>query len=571
MKMKTGAETAKAEGNGNAKPIEISALMQMVNETRNAIEQFKAENPGVDVDAILSAQNELLPTMRWLTSSEVGKFVAYAKEQGTKMPFGSMETGILAAGRKDMQNGLAEIADALKFEKPICPENDEGMENRGRSKKKIITSVGEIEIHPVRFGSAGDNGHSAYPLLDFIGLIDHEETLGDGSAETHTIKCTRNAAASIALACSESAYEQASLMLSRLAGLDLTAMTEHRATCSVGSEFVKDVPSEPEPAKIDEMKEKIGGNILEDRIDKLNDSKDKDEIIKQALKDGPDGVLRKDYDGPTMKVMYILGDGTGVPGRHCELAGVKGKQPDGSAKTFEAKIGAVFTVEYTAEGKPLLTESGDIYRDKNISYMGTIRKVEDFGPMLYQHAVENGLEDADAVVFLGDGARWLWGIQQKYFPYALPGIDLYHSLERMNAMIDLLHFKWRNILKKKQAFKDKCDSLLRSGKVKDLLDLIKKTPCKKGKEKKLEDAMGYFSSNMDRMDYGAFSACGIFVGSGVIEAGCKVIVGNRMKNAGMHWTKDNADKMINLRCAIRNGEFFDSYLHEHTLSGKSAA
>ena len=136
MEKKTSAKTAKAEGNGSVKPIDISAIMQMVNETRSAIEQYKAENPGVDVDAILSTQNELLPTLRLLSSSEIGKFVAYAKGQGTKMPFGSMEAGILAAGRKDMQNGLAEIADALKFEKPICPESDEGMDNRGRSKKK---------------------------------------------------------------------------------------------------------------------------------------------------------------------------------------------------------------------------------------------------------------------------------------------------------------------------------------------------------------------------------------------------------------------------------------------------
>jgi len=431
--------------------------------------------------------------------------------------------------------------------------------------------VGEIEINSIRFECAIDNGQNAYPLQDFIRLIDHEVTLSDGSTENQTIKCTRNAAASIALACSESSYEQASLVLNRLAGLDLTTMTEFRVTDSVGSEFVKDVPSEIDPDRIGEMTEKISGNIMEARIEQIHGSDDKDEIIRKALDDRPDGVLSKDYDGSTMKTMYIQCDGTGVPGRHEELVGVKGKQPDGSAKTFEAKIGAVFTVEHTADGKPLLTENGDIYRDKVVNYMGTVRKVEEFGPLLYQHAVDNGLEGVDAVVFLGDGAKWVWGIQQKYFPYALTGVDLYHSTERVNAMVDLLQFKGRYSSNQKQAFKDECVELLRCGKVQDMLDLVESTPCKNGKEKKLEGAMGYFSSNLDRMDYGAFSACGIYVGSGVIEAGCKVIVGNRMKNAGMHWTKDNAEKMINLRCAIRNGEFLDSYLHDHTKSGNFAA
>jgi hypothetical protein len=398
--------------------------------------------------------------------------------------------------------------------------------------------------------------------------------LSDGSTKAQTVKCTRNAAASIVLACSESSYEQATLVLNRLAGLDLTVMTEFRVTDSVGIEFVKKPPMEIDSGKIVEMNEKIGGNILQTRVSQMCHPDNKDEAekaIQRALEDGPDGILYKDYDGPTIKTMYVLGDGTGVPGRHQELVGAKGKQPDGNAKTFEAKIGAIFTMEYTVDGKPLLTENGEIYRDRKISYMGTVRKVEDFGPMLYQHAVENGLDDMDSVIFLGDGAKWLWGIQKEYFPYALTGIDLYHSIERVNTMVDFVQFKGRTGSDKKKAFKNECIELLRCGKVQDMLNLIESTPCKKGNEKKLENAMGYFRSNMDRMNYGAFAASGIFVGSGVIEAGCKVIVGNRMKHAGMHWSKDNAEKMIALRCAIRNDDFFDAYLPGSMSSEKSAA
>ena len=226
-------------------------------------------------------------------------------------------------------------------------------------------------------------------MLDFIGLIEHKVAIDDGLTEIHTVKCTHNAAASIALACSESPYEQASLILRQLAGLDLTVMTGFRVTDSVGAEFVKDVPAEADAGKIEDMTEKISGNILETRINEMNDHSDKDEVILKAVRNGPDGVLYKGYDAPTIKVMYVLGDGTGVPGRHQELAGVKGKQPDGSAKTFEAKIGSVFIVEYTADGKPLLMENGEIYRDKTVKYMGTTRRIEDFGPMLYQHGFEH--------------------------------------------------------------------------------------------------------------------------------------------------------------------------------------
>jgi len=529
------------------------------------IEKVEAESPDVSVYETLPNKNgsiELLSELGQLSRREVERFVAYAKEQGTKMPFDAVEMGILAAGQKDMQNGLAEILDTIKFDKP------EGLDYHGRGKKKILTAVGTFDIHPARFAI---EGQSAYPLLDYIGLIECKELLDDGSTATQTVKCTRNAAASIALACAESSYEHSALLLKRLAGLDVSVMTEFRATDSVASEFVKDRPAEIDPGRIEEMMEKVRGNALQARIEELDGSENKEEIIKKALESRPDGVFYKTYDGPTIKVMYILGDGTGVPGLLKELAGVKGKQSDGSAKTFEAKVGAVFTVEYTADGKPLLTEDGEIYRDKKVSYMGTVRKAEDFGPMLYQHATENGLEAADVVVFLGDGAKWLWNIQQTYFPYALTCLDLYHAIEHVNATIDLIQFTAFGSSYRKQAFKDECIELLRYGKTQNMLELIEKLPVPKYNEEKFATATGYFRSNKDRMNYGAFAACGIYVGSGVIEAACKVIVANRMKNAGMHWTKDHAEKMINLRCAIRNGIFLDSYLNDRTASVKTAA
>jgi hypothetical protein len=117
---------------------DISTIIKNANEAVNkAIEQFKIENPGVDVEALLSEQNGLPPEFAQISSREVDKFVAYAKEQGIKMPFDSIEAGILAAGRKDMQNGLADILNAIDPGKPACLECDEVMDNRGRSKKKL--------------------------------------------------------------------------------------------------------------------------------------------------------------------------------------------------------------------------------------------------------------------------------------------------------------------------------------------------------------------------------------------------------------------------------------------------
>jgi hypothetical protein len=151
-------------------------------------------------------------------------------------------------------------------------------------------------------------------LQDFIGLIEHEVNLSDGGIEMQTIKCTRNAAASIALVCAESSYEQSLLVLNQLAGLDLTVMTEFRVTDSVGSKFVKEVPTNIDTDEIAEIAEKSSGNIIETRIEQMESSSDKDainEIINKALNDRPEGIFYKDYEGPTIKVMYIQCDGTG--------------------------------------------------------------------------------------------------------------------------------------------------------------------------------------------------------------------------------------------------------------------
>ena len=107
-----------------------------LNQYNVAIEQYKAANPDIDMEMALSEHKVLLPVIELLSNRELDKFISHAKEQGTKMPFDAMEMGILTAGRKDMQSGLAEVLNSLEFDKPICSECGDEMDNRGRSKKK---------------------------------------------------------------------------------------------------------------------------------------------------------------------------------------------------------------------------------------------------------------------------------------------------------------------------------------------------------------------------------------------------------------------------------------------------
>jgi hypothetical protein len=67
----------------------------------------------------------------------------------------------------------------------------------------------------------------------------------------------------------------------------------------------------------------------------------------------------------------------------------------------------------------------------------------------------------------------------------------------------------------------------------------------------------YFDTNASRMNYPRFRSMGLFVGSGVIEAGCKAVVGSRLKRSGMFWTVRGANAIIALRCCRLNGRFED--------------
>jgi hypothetical protein len=81
----------------------------------------------------------------------------------------------------------------------------------------------------------------------------------------------------------------------------------------------------------------------------------------------------------------------------------------------------------------------------------------------------------------------------------------------------------------------------------------------------VEQALGYFVRNVSRMQYGTFRAAGWFIGSGVVEAGCKTMIGGRCKQSGMFWSKSGAENILALRCihSSRRLEDFWKYRLNH--------
>ena len=248
-----------------------------------------------------------------------------------------------------------------------------------------------------------------------------------------------------------------------------------------------------------------------------------------------------------LPLLYIAYDGTGVPMTKAELAGRKGK--DGPAHTREAKLGCVFTQTTTdAKGFPV--------RDPDsTTFVGAIETAETFGGRIYGEAVRRGLLCARRVVILGDGAEWIKNLADLHFPRATVIIDLYHAREHVSQLCkNLLGTDEKQIRQQRIRWWTYLDQ----GNVEKILVQARRNlPAGTEIRKKAEAELHYLEKNKDRMRYAEFRAQGLFVGSGVVEAGCKTVIGQRLKQSGMEWSLRGANAIIALRCIMKSNRFED--------------
>ncbi len=257
---------------------------------------------------------------------------------------------------------------------------------------------------------------------------------------------------------------------------------------------------------------------------------------------------------PSAPTMYLGMDGTGIPMRASELDGRKGKQPDGSAKTREVKLITV----WSAEGRD---QEGVPVRDAgSVTYSAAIESAAShdtddvpsvFAQRAYREAKRCGFDQAKRRVVLGDGALWIWNLAGEQFPGAIQIVDLFHAKEHLSDVSKAVYGPGSDLgrqwAKRRHDELDegKMDALLRALSVHaDAID-------------EALNCMKYFIRNRHRMAYPEFRALGLCVGSGVVEAGCKVAIGTRLKRSGMHWTLSGANAIIALRCCKLSGRFDD--------------
>jgi hypothetical protein len=258
-------------------------------------------------------------------------------------------------------------------------------------------------------------------------------------------------------------------------------------------------------------------------------------------------------DSKPVPILYVSADATGLPMRKEELEGRPGKQPDGSAKTRSAYLGCVFTQHKR-------DEKGHPVRDyESTTYVSTMGPLEEFGPMLRQEAIRRDMGQAQEVVLLIDGAAGLENMGHLNFPDAIQIVDFWHGADHAGKVVErLLGGKEHPEYKARRSRWVR--RLLGNG-VENLIKEARRECVGKAQAQAVEDELGYFVHNVQRMQYRTFRRQGFFIGSGVIEAGCKTVIGSRCKQSGMFWGQPGAENVLALRC-IHSSRRLDQFWKE---------
>jgi hypothetical protein len=252
--------------------------------------------------------------------------------------------------------------------------------------------------------------------------------------------------------------------------------------------------------------------------------------------------------GKPIPILYVEMDATGIPVVKKETVGRQGK--DGRpARHRDVKLGCVFT-------QTTWDPDGYAIRDPDsTTYVAAIETAEEFGKRIYLEAWKRGWSRAVIRVVLGDGAEWIWNIADLQFPGAIQIVDLYHARQHL---WDLVRQLYPNQEAEQKRWVMIHQNRLDQGDIENLVLALHSIHSSNAEvAETIRTTINYFETNAQRMRYPEFRRQHLFVGSGVIEAGCKTVIGSRCKQSGMFWTVRAANAILALRCCYINGRFED--------------
>lgn len=230
--------------------------------------------------------------------------------------------------------------------------------------------------------------------------------------------------------------------------------------------------------------------------------------------------------------LYISMDGVLV---HCRRSGWR-----------EIKTGCVYT---TRARRARRSPHQPTLRMQQPSYQAGLAEAEAFGRQLYAEARRRGLAQADEVIVIGDGAHWIWNVAEQLFPGATEIVDWYHASQYLWNAATAIHGDETST---RSEWAQQQLSGLWEGRVADVVHSLEAHAEVGGA---VEEALSYYTTHSSRLDYPAYRARELQIGSGTIESACKHLVSARLKQAGMIWSEGGANAVVEVRAWLKSGRW----------------
>lgn len=395
----------------------------------------------------------------------------------------------LKVGRTVFERMLTMISQRTSQPSPMCPKCGEAMTREGKRNAKVHTSMGDVKYER-EYARCRACGIGVYVLDEELGL----DQQGNSPALQKMVS----------LAGTVCPFEKASELLSE-----------------IGSILMADT-------KVERMTEQVGQWAQE--------------WMNRRQQRAMAGVEIASFG--TISRLYVEADGTTVPMRAERETRAEEQRTEGKVEYKEVKVGAVFEAVVDDEGQAQAKEK---------TYTGTFADADDCVRQIVSEAKARGSDFAEEIVVLTDGAAWLWNRLPLGFPEkkVTQILDWCHPAERLSEVS-----RWvfgEGTTKAAQWAEEQRGKLYEGQVLQVITSLERLKPARKEAKQFVRQSVDYFREHAHRMNYAELRAKGYFIGSGVIESGCKHIVANRLKQAGMKWSREHVPKVLALRICRASG------------------
>lgn len=192
---------------------------------------------------------------------------------------------------------------------------------------------------------------------------------------------------------------------------------------------------------------------------------------------------------------------------------------------------------------------------QEISYHCDIAPAQDFGQLLWATGVKRLADKAKELIFVCDGAVWIWKLVSHYFPDAIQIVDWYHACEYLTPIAEAVFSQ----AAERQKWLQKVKDWLWHGRTHKVVQACQRYLHHALAADAAQRAVTYYTNNQHRMDYAEYRKKGYWIGSGTVESACKQIATARLKIAGARWTISGAIATAKSRAAwLSDGDGFNT-------------